>query len=54
METALAEALLRASWDGDRELALACVAELRARRVARESRGAALVVDLDSERDWRR
>jgi hypothetical protein len=53
IDAALGEALLRASRDGDREVVLACVSELRARRLARASGQPASVVDLDSERDRR-
>jgi hypothetical protein len=52
-ESALAEALLRASRDGNHDLAMACVTELRARRLARESGGAGHVIDLDVERHRR-
>jgi hypothetical protein len=52
-ESALAEALVRASRDGNLDLAMACVAELRERRLARESAGAGHVIDLDVERHRR-
>jgi hypothetical protein len=52
VEAALGEAMLRASRDGDRDLVMAIVAELRARREARE-RGPAGVVDLAAEREKR-
>ncbi len=54
IEAALGEALLRASRNGDRDLTLEIVRELKARRLARESGGSAVVVDLEAERERRR
>ena len=50
VENALGEALLRASRDGDRELVILLVGELRARRLERESGRASNVIDLDGRR----
>jgi hypothetical protein len=52
VDVALGEALLRASRDGQHELVMVIVGELRARREARE-RVPAEVVDLASEREKR-
>jgi hypothetical protein len=53
VDAALGEAMLRASRDGQHELVLVLVTELRARREAR-ARGTAEVIDLAAERDRRK
>jgi hypothetical protein len=45
--------LIRASRDGQHELVMALVTELRARRLARERGDSASVVDLSAERERR-
>jgi hypothetical protein len=53
VDAALAEAMLRASRDGQADLMMALVTELRARRLARERGDGAGVVDLATERERR-